>query len=152
MDGKRVFSHAPTMILHCNYEELQSLRSGARTILRGDGAEGCAVAAPPRARARVEALLPTLDGDLSLSTLAEQEACEEAVRTILACQRAEMDAAVLATHPAAESAVAAYFDYAHTRSVLGRLEEMGTHMRALIEVVTGSPADEQASLTFAFPD
>ena len=140
------------MILHCNYEELQALRSGARTILRGDGAVGCAVAAPSQARARVEVLLSALEGDLSLSTLAEQEACEEAVRTILVCQRSEMDAAVLAAHPAAELAVAAYFDYAHTRAVLGRLQDMGSHMRALIEVVTGSPADEQAALTFAFPD
>ncbi len=140
------------MILHCNYEELQALRSGAETVLRGDGPEGFAVAAPPRSRARVEAILPALRGDVSLSTLAEQEACEDAVRTILAVQKAEMDAAVVATHPAAEIAVAAYFDYAHTRSVLGRLEEMGRHMRALIEVVTGAPADEQAALTFAFPD
>lgn len=147
-----MFNRVVTMILHCNYEELQALRSGAETVLRGDGPGGCAVAAPSRARARVEALLPTLDGELSLSTLAEQEACEEAVRTILACARAEMDAAVVATHPAAEDAVAAYFDYAHVRFVLGRLEEMGTHMRALIEVVTGAPADEQAALTFAFPD
>lgn len=140
------------MILHCNYEELQALRSGAETVLRDDAPAGCAVAAPSRARARVESLVPSLGGDLSLSTLAEQEACEEAVRTILACQKAEMDSAVVATHPAAELAVAAYFDYAHTRSVLGRLEEMGRHMRALIEVVTGAPADEQAALTFAFPD
>lgn len=140
------------MILHCNYEELQALRSGADTVLRGEGPDGCVVAAPSRARARVEALVPTLDGELSLSTLAEQEACEDAIRTILSCQKAEMDAAVVATHPAAELAVAAYFDYAHTRSVLGRLEEMGRHMRALIEVVTGAPADEQVALTFAFPD
>ena len=140
------------MILHCNYEELTALRSGAGTVLSGDGAGPCAVAAPSRARERVEFLLPTLDGDPSLSTLAEQEACEDAVRTILSCLRAEMDSAVVATHPAAEPAVAAYFDYAHVRTVLGRLEEMGVHMRALIEVVTGAPADEQAALTFAFPD
>ena len=140
------------MILHCNYEELQALRSGARTVLDGDGPQGCAVAAPPRARARVENLLSTLEGDLSLATLAEQEACEEAVRTILACALAEMDSLVVTLHPAAEEAVAAYFDYAHVRAVLGRLEEMGSHMRALIEVVTGGPADEQAALTFAFPD
>lgn len=140
------------MILHCNYEELTALRSGAGTVLRGDGAGPCAVAAPSRARERVEFLLPALEGDLSLSTLAEQEACEDAVRTILSCLRAEMDTAVVATHPAAEPAVAAYFDYAHVRAVLGRLEEMGVHMRALIEVVTGAPADEQAALTFAFPD
>lgn len=140
------------MILHCNYEELRALRSGAGTVLRGDGSGPCAVAAPSRARERVEFLLPTLDGDLSLSTLAEQAACEDAVRTILACLHAEMDSAIVATHPAAEPAVAAYFDYAHVRAVLGRLEEMGVHMRALIEVVTGAPADDEVALTFAFPD
>jgi hypothetical protein len=96
--------------------------------------------------------MPALEGDLSLSTLAEQEACEDAIRTILSCLRAEMDTAVVATHPASEPAVAAYFDYAHVRAVFGRLEEMGVHMRALIEVVTGAPVDEQATLTFAFPD
>jgi hypothetical protein len=140
------------MILHCNYEELNALRSGAETVLRGEGSGACAVAAPPIARARVESLLPLLEADLSLSTLAEQEACEEAVRTVLACQHAEMDAAVVATHPADEIAVAAYFDYAHTRAVLGRLEEMGEHMRALIEVVTGGPVDDSAAVSFAFPD
>ena len=140
------------MILHCNYEELQALRSGAGAVLGDEGVPACGVVAPPRARARVQDLLATLDGDLSLSTLAEQEACEEAVRTILACAHAEMDAAVVALHPAAEKAVAAYVDYAHVRAVLGRLEEMGDHMRALIEVVTGGPADEQSALTFAFPD
>ncbi|MEK9508674.1 hypothetical protein V3331_14410 [Gaopeijia maritima] len=142
----------PTMILHCNYEELQALRSGAEAALSDDVPGECAIAAPSRVRSRVEALLPTLVGDLSIATLAEQEACEEAVRAILTCQKSEMDAAVLAAHPAAEIAVAAYFDYAHTRAVLGRLEEMGRHMRALIEVVTGGPASDEIALTFAFPD
>lgn len=141
------------MILHCNYEELQSLRSGARVALGDEGAGVCAVAASTSPlRRRVESLVPTLDGDLSLSTLVEQERCEEAVRAILQCQKAEMDAAVLATHPADESAVAAYFDWAHTRAVLGRLEEMGRHMRALIAVVTGGPVTAEMALTFVFPD
>lgn len=140
------------MILHCNYEELQSLRAGAQVALDDGGAGGCAIAAPPRVRARVEALLEALDGDLSLATLAEQEACQEAVRAILRCQKAEMDAAVLAAHPADEAAVAAYFDWANTRTVLGRLEEMGRHMRALIEVVSGVPVNDELARTFVFPD
>ncbi len=140
------------MILTCNYEELSALRSGAETVLRGEGTGVCAVAAPSTTRARIEALIKALDGDLSLSTLAEQEACEEAVRTILACQHAEMDAVVLAHHPADELAVAAYFEYAHTLSVLARIELMGEHMRALIEVVTGGPVDDSAAVSFAFPD
>lgn len=140
------------MILYCNYEELQALRTGAEMILSGETRGECAIAAPPRVLSRVETLLPTLVGDISLATLAEQAACEEAVQAILTCQKSEMDLAVLAAHPAAELAVAAYFDYAHTRAVLGRLEEMGRHMRALIEVVTGGPADDETALTFAFPD
>ncbi len=140
------------MILHCNYEELLALRAGADLVLRGHDGRSGTVVAPAQTQARVESLVSTLHGDISLSTLAEQEACEDAVRAVLAALLAEMDAAVLAAHPAAEPAVVAYFDYAHVRSVLGRLEEMGVHMRALIEVVTGAPVDEQAALTFAFPD
>ncbi len=140
------------MILHCNYEELQALRSGARIALGDEIGGGCAIAAPSRVRGRVEALVPALDGDLSIATLAEQERHEEAVRAILRCQKEEMDAAVLAEHPAAESAVAAYFDWAHTRAVLGRLEEMGRHMRALIEVMSGGAASDEMARTFIFPD
>ena len=140
------------MILHCNYEELQSFRAGGRVTLGECGPGHGAIAAPSRVRSRVEALLSALDGDLSLATLAEQERWEEAVRAILEGQRVEMAAAVVAEHPAAEAAVAAYFDWAHTRAVLGRLEEMGRHMRALIEVVTGGPATRETARTFVFPD
>jgi hypothetical protein len=73
-------------------------------------------------------------GDLSFVTLAEQEAAERAVR------------------PAGEPAVAAYFDYAHALSVLHRLEAVGREMRALFEVLHGSPADPVDRHTFIFPD
>ncbi len=140
------------MILQCNYEELQALRQGADAVLRAGEPNPCAVAAPPAERAQVGALLPQLEGDVSVSTLAEQEEVESAVRTIVACLRAEMDAAVVAAHPADEVAVAAYFDYAHALVVLARLEEMGDHMRALIEIVTGTTATRAIAASFAFPD
>lgn len=140
------------MILACNYEELKALRYGARVVLDDGGDSGCAVAAPPEERERIEALLARLDGDLSIGTLQEQRAVEGALRAIVECLHAEMDAAVLATHAADEGAVAAYFEYAHALTVLGRAEEMGAHMRALIEVVTGDSADDQMAAGFAFPD
>jgi hypothetical protein len=140
------------VILACNYEELNALRHGAHTLLHEGGESPCAVAAPPEQRSRIEALLLRLDGDLSIGTLREQESVEGVVRAIVECLRSEMDAMVLAHHAADEGAVAAYFDFAHALSVLGRVEEMGEHMRALIEVVTGDPADDQMAAGFAFPD
>jgi hypothetical protein len=141
------------VILQCNYEELRALKQGARVFLgAGEEAGACAVAAPPEERARVEALLPRLDGDVGIPTLAEQIALEEAVDAIVVCLRSEMEAHVVATHPADEVAVAAYFDFAHALAVLGRLRQIGSEMRALIEVVTGAPADERVATAFRFPD
>ena len=141
------------MILQCNYEELRALKQGARVFLGGgEEADTCAVAAPPEERARVEALLPRLEGDVGVPTLAEQIALETAVEAVVGCLRAEMEAHVVATHPADEVAVAAYFDFAHALAVLGRLREMGSEMRALIEVVTGAPATEHVADVFRFPD
>ena len=55
-----------------------------------------------------------------------------------------MDLHVLATHPAAEQSVTAYFDFAHALSVLGQVRDIGEEMCALIEVMTGAPPDEEA--------
>jgi hypothetical protein len=140
------------VILQCNYEELRALRQGADVALRPATPHLGAVAAPPAERAQVEALVPLLEGDVSVGTLAEQRDVEGGVRTIVTCLLAEMDAAVVAAHPADESAVSAYFDYAHALGVLARLEEMGDHMRALIEIVTGTPPDDVVAASFAFPD
>jgi hypothetical protein len=140
------------VILHCNYEEINALRAGARTVL-GRAPEGLhAVAAPPRGRAEVEALLPRLEGDFAFHTLSDIRRVEAAVDAIVSSLRAEMDALVLATHPAHEGAVAAYFDFAHALAVLGRLREMEGEMEAVIEVVTGTAADEDVAQEFVFPD
>lgn len=141
------------MILQCNYEELMALRQGARALLEVEehGAV-CAVAAPAEDRAQVEALVPRLESDLMVTTLSDQIEIEAAVQVIVECLAAEMEASVVATHPADEAAVAAYFDYAHALSVLGRLRDMGSEMRALIEVVTGTAVDEASAGAFRFPD
>ncbi|MDA0329708.1 MAG: hypothetical protein O2958_11945 [Gemmatimonadetes bacterium] len=140
------------MILHFNYEELSALRAGAQTFLDREESEGGGVLAPPRDRARVEALLPRLEGDISLSTLAELQGIAAAVAAIVDCLRVEMESAVVATHAADEDAVAAYFDFAHGFTVEHRLSEMASEMEALIELMTGSQATTEAARSFRFPD
>jgi len=139
------------MILTVNYEEIQALQAGARAVLRGGPAPAVAVAAPPEDRARVEAL-PPLVGDISAGTLAEVRSLEAGVETIVQALRSEMDERIVATHPASETAVASYFDYAHALSVLGRIREIRAEMEALIELVTGAPPDAEVARTFVFPD
>jgi hypothetical protein len=139
------------VILHCNYEELQALRSGARSLL-DDPDNPCAVAVTEAGRAGVEALVPQLVGDLDFHTLGELRNVESAVSAIVECLRLELDSVVIATHPAHEYAVAAYFDYAHAFSVLGRLRELDHQMEAVIEVVIGGRPDETAIREFVFPD
>ena len=140
------------MIVHCNFEELTALKAGARQILDGYAPERGVVAAPPEEREQVAALLPCLDGDWSVQTLAEQRALRSAVASIVEILRAEMETTVTTMHPAHEGAVAAYFDFAHAFSVLSRLEEIGQEMAALIELVTGGPVTDELATEFAFPD
>ena len=140
------------MILHVNYEELTALRSGARVLLAREEAGEASVLAPCEERARVEALLPHLVGDLSVSTLHDLREVQTAVHAIVACLRVEMELAVVTTHAADEEAVAAYFDFAHGLSVAHRIDEMASEMEALIELVTGGPATEETVRSFLFPD
>lgn len=140
------------MILRCNFEELGALRRGAHSFL-GDGpGSGARVVAPPEGREEVLALLPRLSGDLVLETLADQRRVIKAVSVIVSSLKEEMDLSVISSHPADETAVSAYFLYAHALAVLNRLSEIGEEMEALIEVVTGSPATLQVAATFRFPD
>lgn len=140
------------MILDCSYEELRALKEGARVLLQEGEAGPGPVVAPPESRARVEALVPLLDGSLAMRTLREQRAVQAAVEAIVARLRAEMESLVTATHPASEGAVAAYFDFAHALSVRERVREVGAEMVALIELVTGRPATARVAATFVFPD
>lgn len=140
------------MILRCNYEELSALRSGAHVVLEGGGQDSSAVAAPPASRMRVVELLPRLRGDLSVDTLAEQERVQVALEAIVVTLQREMKAAVVAFHPAHETAVTAYFEYAHALGVLERVRELGQEMTALIEVVTGRAPTPELAESFQFPD
>lgn len=141
-----------TVILHCNYEEITALSAGGRALLDEEAPETAYVLAPAEGRARVEALLPRLVGDLSMGSLSEVRGVALAVDAIVAHLRAEMETMVLATHAADEGAVAAYFDFAHALTVANRLDEMVEEMEALIELVTGEPADAETSRSFRFPD
>ena len=140
------------MILHFNYEELTALRSGARVFLEREEPGRGVVLAPAAERDRVEALLPKLDGDISLSTLAEVRSVEATVGVIVECLRSEMDSLVVTTHAADEEAVAAYFDFAHGFSVAHRLGEMASEMETLIELVSGTSPTAEAVTSFQFPD
>ncbi len=140
------------MILHFNFEELTALKAGARAFLDGEEAGRGTVLAPPEEREHVEALIPQLQGDISLSTLEELRAVEIAVTAVVGCLRAEMETSVLATHAADEDAVAAYFDFAHGLTVAHRLQEMAAEMEALIELMTGTAPSPRAVRSFNFPD
>jgi hypothetical protein len=140
------------VILHCNYEELTALLAGARTYLDRDEPGGGGVLAPPEERARVEAFVTRLDGDISLSTLADVRDAQSALAAIVECLRVEMEYDIVATHPAHEGAVAAYFDFAHGFTVERRLAEMADEMSALIELVTGEPPTAETTRSFQFPD
>ena len=110
------------MILHCNFEEIQALKSGASAFLGLEpGSENIPVAAPPLAKARVEALLSQLDGDLSVSTLADQRQLESGVRTVVEFLQGEMKALIADHSPTDEGAMDAYLDFAKAYSVLARL-------------------------------
>lgn len=140
------------MILRCNFEELGALRNGASHLLGGSPGEGSQVVAPPVGREEVEALLPRLTGDITMETLADQQRVLKGVATIVSRLKEEMDASVLATHAAEESAVTSYFLYAHALTVLNRVSDLGQEMEALIEIVTGVPATPEVAATFRFPN
>jgi hypothetical protein len=140
------------VILHFNYEELNALKSGAHTFLEEEGGGAAPVLAPPESRARVEALMPRLSGDVSLASLHELRGVQVAVRAIIECLRAEMEAVVVGHHAADEGAVAAYFEFAHALTVGHRLEHMAAEMSGMIELVTGAPPTDAAARDFHFPD
>jgi hypothetical protein len=141
------------VILYCNFEELRALAFGAEMVLSEPGAAPeSAVAAPAEAVALIEQLLPRLTGDLSVTTLAEQRQVRKAVSVICDELRAKMDERIVQIGPGHEDAVNTYFDYAHSRVVLDRLDRMGSEMYAIVELITGAVPSEQAAQSVTFPD
>lgn len=138
------------MILRCNFEELTALRTAVARVLEDAGPGELSIASPTESLHAIEELEPRLVGDLDVDSLADQRAIQRAIQTLLADVRVHMDREVLAGHPAAESAVAVYFEYAHILTVAERVRRIGTEMEALIELMTGAPPDE-VSTTFTFP-
>ena len=141
------------MILTFSYEELRALAVGADLLLSGwDRPSPGVVAAPPASLAEVELLRPRLTGALSIDTLADQRSLRGAVAMICDDLQGRMEAKVIEYHPAHEEAVALYFDYAHTFSVLARLDQIGTEMGAMIELMTGEAPSRESSAEISFPD
>ena len=140
------------MILHCTFEELSAISAGAERVLAEAGSGATVVVAPPEIVADVEALLPRLTGDLSLSTLMEQQSIARAITYIVAEAKQRMDMSILEEHAAGEFAVGAYFDYAHILTVQDRVVRIGAEMSALIELMTGRPPTAESAKEFTFPD
>lgn len=136
------------MILHCNFEELRALSSAIELMAYEAERAGAAVAAPPEGMAKVERLLPRLTGDVSIETLDDQRLVREAVGILVADLLRRLDDKVLEFHPAHEEAVALYFDYAHGRTVLSRLDRMGAQMEAIIDLISG----DHSTAGLSFPD
>jgi hypothetical protein len=136
------------VILHCNFEELRALSAAIELMATEAGRYGAAVSAPPEGVAKVEQLLPRLTGDVSIETLDDQRRVREAVGILVADLHRRMDDKVLEFHPAHEEAVALYFDYAHGRTVLHRLDRMGAQMEAIIDLISG----DRSAAGLSFPD
>lgn len=139
------------MIFHCTFEELAALTANARRVL-ADAAGSGGVAAPPEIAAELEALLPRLEGDLLVETLAEQMRLIRILDFMVEDLRDRMDALVLEQYVGAEDAVAAYFDYAHVLTMRWRLDEMGREMASLIELMTGEPPTVETARSIRFDD
>ena len=136
------------MILHCNFEELRALTSAIELMVSESGPAGAGVAAPPEGVAKVEQLLPRLTGDVSIETLDDQRRVREAVGLLVTDLHRRLDDKVIEFHPGHEEAVALYFDYAYSRTVLHRLDRMGAQMAAILDLISsgGTPAG------MTFPD
>lgn len=141
------------MILSFNFEELRALEAGTDLYLAAHThAFASPVAAPSEALADVERLRPRLAAAISIPTLADQRSLRKAIAAIASDLHERMEETVIRYHPAHEEAVSLYFDYAHVFGVLTRLDEMGTEMSALIELMTGAPVSDESARAVTFPD
>jgi hypothetical protein len=142
------------VILHVNFEELQALDMGAQLVRSAGSADSySAIAAPSAAVAETEAFRAQLTGDISIETLAEQRQLRNTVSAICQHLRERLESKVIEFNPGHEEAVDLYFDYAHTVTVLDRLDRLGAEMSAMIEVMTGTAlVSTEAAASITFPD
>jgi hypothetical protein len=140
------------VILYLSFEELTALGSSAEQVLVANAASGHGIAAPPQLIAEVEQFSQRLDGDLTVSTLDEQRTMQQVIRHLLAGSLARMDEAIVLQHAAAETAVAAYFEYAHVLGVHNRLQAIGDEMAAIVQLMTGNDPDSESGRRFSFPE
>jgi hypothetical protein len=137
------------MILHCNFEELRALASaGEAVVTAAEAASPGSVQAPAEGVAKVELLLPRLTGDFSIDTLDDQRRVRHAVAVIVDDLKARMDQKIVEFNPAHEDAVTLYFDYGHSRTVLHRLDYMGSEMEGIVDLITGGHPELGGSITF----
>ena len=140
------------MILYLSFEELSSLRSGTDRVLDAQPHAGAGIVAPPQVIADLEQLVPLLTGDISVATLEQHRRLRGSVAHLLDDARLQMEQAILEQHAAAESAIAAYFDYAHLLAVLRQLDRMRAEMAAMVQILTGDDPDSEAGRRFSFPE
>jgi len=140
------------VILRLRYEDLDALSSSAERVLLADSAGGHGVAAPPQLLDEVEQFAERLDGDITVSSLQEQRSLQLVLKHLLDASRAEMDEAIILQHAAAESAVAAYFEYAYVLGVNHRVQAMGEEMAAIVHLMTGDDPDSETGRRFSFPE
>jgi hypothetical protein len=137
------------MIVRVSFEEVTTLNAAAERLL--SRVDGGGIAAPPEVMAELEARLP-LRGDISVTTLAQQQRLLRAVDYVLDHLRGRMDALIVELYVGADDTVNAYFDYANVLTVRSRLDELGVEMVALIELMTGSKPTAQLAEDVTFPD
>jgi hypothetical protein len=140
------------VILYLSFEELTALSAEAERVLDASAAAGHGIAAPPQLLAEVEQFAQLLTGDVAVTTLDQQRSMRRVIDHLLDACRVRMDTLVLDQHPAAEGAVAAYFDYAHVLSASSRVDRLGTEMEVLLQVMTGEDPESDAGRRFSFPE
>jgi hypothetical protein len=146
-----LFHREGDVILYLSFEELTALNAEAERVLDAAGA-GHGIAAPPQFLAEVESFAQLLVGDVAITSLDHQRSVRRVVDVLVQRCRARMDAAVVEQHPAAEGAVAAYFDYAHVLAASSRIDVIGAEMQAMVHVITGDDPDSDAARRFSFPE
>ncbi|HSJ08677.1 MAG TPA: hypothetical protein VK928_02160 [Longimicrobiales bacterium] len=140
------------MILFLSFEELSALGASAEQVLAAGSVAGHGIVAPPQFLAEVENFAQRLTGDIAVENIDDQRTMERVVDHLVASCRVRMDDMILMQHAAAESAVAAYFEYAHVLTVARRLRGIGLEMAALVELMTGDDPDSDAARRFSFPE